>query len=346
MGLADFLSSLFNKPNTTNANAAAQAKYLAERTSLNDSALYEGSRQNKLNRDLNFFFDQRNEDTGGAKNRDPYTSNVKRQVAHIKQMGLYTRPTRFFFQFDFLMAPLNERLNRNCISMTLPGRSLQTQPMKMYGPPQEFPYESNYNNELQMTFRIGQDMYERDLFEYWINQSMDYRSQDVNYPDSYKSSLTIYKTNMVDEKVFGVELYDLFCKSIGDIELNTESSDQISTLTVTFSFTEYGIIGRQSIETVVPRGMGNLQPIQTDAARFANAGEVNSKSSLGGDQFTNNGISPNIASNNTTVLDPNSAFGSNKQAESLRIIKSRVSFSEAINTGTTNDFTVDDLPED
>jgi hypothetical protein len=175
---------------------------------------------------------------------DPYTSNIGTQKTWIESMDFYARPTRFFFHIDRLRSEVNERLNRNGISTTLPGRSLMTQPMKVYGPPKEHAYEINYSNEIQMTFRVGGDMFERTFFEDWISSTLGTSTSDVRYPDDYRTTLRIYQLDRTDHKVMGIELYDCFCKSVGDMELNTEASDQIATITASFAYSEYQIIGR------------------------------------------------------------------------------------------------------
>lgn len=177
-------------------------------------------------------------------NQDPYKSDIGDQKTWIESMNFYVRPTRFFFEIDRMSSAINERLNKNCISTNLPGRSLMTQPVKIYGPPKEYAYEVNYSNEIQMTFRVGGDMWERTFLEDWISSTIGTSTTDIRYPDDYRTTMRIYQLDRTDGKVMGVELYDLFCKSVGDMELNTEASDQIATVTASFAYSEYQIIGR------------------------------------------------------------------------------------------------------
>jgi len=183
-------------------------------------------------------------------NRDPYRSDVGDQKTWIESMDFYARPTRFFFEIDRMSAAINERLNRNCISTNLPSRSLMTQPTKVYGPPKEYAYEVNYSNELQMTFRVGGDMWERTFLEDWISATIGTSTTDIRYPDDYRTTMRIYQLDRTDHKVMGVELYDFFSKSVGDMELNTEASDQLATVTASFAYSEYQIIGRSKYLTV------------------------------------------------------------------------------------------------
>jgi hypothetical protein len=192
------------------------------------------------------FYDDLINETGGIKYKDPNTSSVSKQMAHIVGMNYYARPTRYYFEIEGLGWPQNERLVRNCQSMSLPGRALQTQPLKIYGPPMELAYESNYANEIQMTFRVGEDYFERDFFEGWMGSVYSPMTADLLYPDSYMTNLRIYQLDRQDLKIYCTELYNVFCKSIADIELSTDSTDQIVTINVTLAYSEYQVIGKRT----------------------------------------------------------------------------------------------------
>ena len=179
------------------------------------------------------------------KAKDPISSDISRQLAHIAQSG-FLKPSRFYFEIEGLHWTINERLVRNCMTTSIPGRALLTQPLKIYGPPVEYAYESNYTNELQMTFRIGSDMFERDFFEGWIGAIFSPMTGDLMYPDSYKTALRIYQLDSRDSKVYCTELVNVFCKAISDIELSTDATDQIETLNVTLSYSEYQVIGKKN----------------------------------------------------------------------------------------------------
>jgi hypothetical protein len=266
--MADFLSSLFNTSANTRGKEEAEALARAneERASVRDTALYEEMRQNRLNEEINSFFAQREADAGGYKDKDRFTSNISRQIAHIKNMGLYARPTRFAFDIHGLGALVNERLNRNCMSTSIPGRSIQSQPYKIYGPAIEYAYEANYTNELSMVFRVGEDMFERDFFEGWMGSIISPLSGDLQYPDNYRTTMRIYQLDRRDNKVYAVELYNLFCKSVGEMELSTDSSDQISTINVSLAFSEYQTIGKVNFWYDPRRDRGPSEPTRTTQA--------------------------------------------------------------------------------
>lgn len=174
----------------------------------------------------------------------PITSNLSSQLAFISRIGGYARTTRFYFEIDSIVSGVQERLNRSCMSLSIPGKAVQSQPNKIYGPPSEFAYEINYNNEFQMSFRVGEDYFERDFFDGWIGSIVSPSSSDLAYPDTYRRTMRVYQLDMSDNKVYGIELYNVFCKSIGDIELSTDASDQIAVINVTLGYSESQTIGK------------------------------------------------------------------------------------------------------
>lgn len=182
--------------------------------------------------------------TNGSKNKDFLTSDISRQMAHIQNAsGYYARPTRFSFIIEGLLWGLNERLNRNCQTISIPGRSLMSQAAKIYGSPKDQVYEVLYPTELQITFRVGEDMLERDFFDRWMNTAISLHSQDVLYPDDYMTTMKIYQLDREDNYVYCTELYNVFAKSIGDIELSTDSSDTIETVSITLGYSESQVVG-------------------------------------------------------------------------------------------------------
>lgn len=211
--------------------------------------------------------------TSRGKVKAPVTSDIVRQMASLTN---FARPTRFYFEISQISAAFNERLNRNCMTMSMPGKSIQSQATKIYGPPAEYAYEANYTNEMSMTFRVSEDMFERDFFERWMGNTVRQVSSDLNYPDEYRTTMKIYQLNMQDNYLYCSELQNVFCKSVGDMEFSSDSSDQIQTVVVNLSFSEYYVIGRvqpkagdipppsdidnAAVQTVVPNAILRFNP--------------------------------------------------------------------------------------
>ena len=130
--------SPFNFPNDVASGSISQAREsLGSRSILNDPAelqvLNTDSIQSEIqrrNERIRKFYEELENQTQGIKYRDPHTSSIEKQIAHIKSINGYARPTRFYFEVEGLFWTVNDRLVRNCQSMSLPGRALQSQPAR------------------------------------------------------------------------------------------------------------------------------------------------------------------------------------------------------------------------
>jgi hypothetical protein len=185
-----------------------------------------------------------------SKNRPTSDSDLSKQLDHLEEMGYYARPTRFSFFIEGLSPRINDRLIRNCISASLPGRSLMTQGFKIYGNPLEQVYEVNYATEINMTFRVGEDMAERDLFESWMNTAISYNTSDLNYPDDYMTTMRIYQLDRKDGYLYCIRLNNVFCKTLADMDFSSDSSDQVQTIQVALAYSDFSIVGKTSVENL------------------------------------------------------------------------------------------------
>jgi len=192
--------------------------------------------------------------TKNSKSRTTSDSDLSAQLDHLERMSYYARPTRFSFYIEALSPTVNDRLIRNCITTSLPGRSLMTQGFKIYGNPLEQVYEVNYGTELNMTFRVGEDMLERDLFESWMNTAISYNTSDLNYPDDYMTTMKIYQLDRKDAYLYCIRLNNVFCKTIADIDFSSDSSDQVQTVQVSLSYSDFAVVGRTSVQ-----GLGDFR---------------------------------------------------------------------------------------
>jgi hypothetical protein len=231
--------------NQVNANRDSRDFDSFERQ-LRDSQVQQSafSRKNDL---ANKLFQERIKE---SKSRTTSDSDLSAQLDHLERMSYYARPTRFSFYIEALSPTVNDRLIRNCITTSLPGRSLMTQGFKIYGNPLEQVYEVNYGTELNMTFRVGEDMLERDLFESWMNTAISYNTSDLNYPDDYMTTMKIYQLDRKDAYLYCIRLNNVFCKTIADIDFSSDSSDQVQTVQVSLSYSDFAVVGRTSVQGI------------------------------------------------------------------------------------------------
>jgi len=257
---------------------ASQAAIAADRARFQSLEQAGIQKTDRIVVDLSEFYRELKARTGGSRGSDPITSNIEQQKTFIETIvGSFALPSRFTILLEGVQRETNERLARNCQSVSLPGRSIQSQPHKIYGPPRELIYEANYPNEIQLTFRVSEDMFERDFFDLWMNKSISYTSFDLEYPDNYSTGLKIYQLDKTDNYLYCIQLYNVFCKAIGDIELSSDASDQIETVNITLGYTEHQVIGYRYSNFV---GIQRANMMREDISAFlsGNAGSRNSSS--------------------------------------------------------------------
>ena len=134
------------------------------------------------------------------------------------------------------------RLSESCESVNFPGRSLSSQPNRISGPVREMPYESLYSGDLDITFRVGGDMFERQYFEEWMDIIVDHKSNRLNYYDNYVRDIYLSQLNMKDQIVHQVIVKECYPKTLNPIERSQASTDETLKQSLSFAFREYEVI--------------------------------------------------------------------------------------------------------
>lgn len=165
-------------------------------------------------------------------------------------------------------ATLSRSLSFQCESTEFPGKSLQTQDVKIYGPTFKVPYQSQYGDITLNFLCTNKTFYERKLFEAWIESIMPTDTNNLRFPRSETGSyLTNIKIIQYDESVNEihiVELIDAFPVSIAPQPLSW-SEDGFHRLGVQFAYERYRTIfqkedGRAKYFPETIRPLDRLRP--------------------------------------------------------------------------------------
>lgn len=139
---------------------------------------------------------------------------------------------------------ISRYLGLQCESAELPGKTLLTNDVKIYGPTFKVPYQSQYSDS-SLTFLCTNDFYERKLFERWIEAIHPSDTNNLRYSrDNETRYMTTIKIIQYDEfikQIFAVELIDAFPIGIGPQPL-AWSEDGFHRLTVQFAYQRYRVI--------------------------------------------------------------------------------------------------------
>lgn len=134
-----------------------------------------------------------------------------------------------------------EKLNLRCEQADLPGRSLMTHDQKIYGPIEKFPYQNAYN-DISMTFMVDDDMYQRYVFDNWMNFISSTNDHNFKYKVDYCSDISIIQYNNQNEPSYGIRLIDAFPIDVNQMDLDWASPDNYHKLTVVFAYTYWEYI--------------------------------------------------------------------------------------------------------
>jgi hypothetical protein len=136
---------------------------------------------------------------------------------------------------------MSRYLALQCEAAELPGRTLQTADVKIYGPTFKVPYQSQYG-DTTLTFLCTNEFYERKLFDRWIEAIHPSDTNNLRYPKGQKSRyLTNIKIIQYDDfikKIYAVELMDAFPIGVAPQALSW-SDDGFHRLSVQMAYQRY-----------------------------------------------------------------------------------------------------------
>jgi len=128
-------------------------------------------------------------------------------------------------------------LTMRCENAELPGRTITTTSMKIYGVEEKFPYMSSYN-DLSLTFIVSDDMKEKLFFDAWLNWINPNTSYNLKYKQDYSVALRINQYDVQNKVSYSVDLVDAYPIAVNGLDLNW-SADGYHKLTVTFAYTSW-----------------------------------------------------------------------------------------------------------
>lgn len=130
--------------------------------------------------------------------------SIVEAAAMTAQIGII-QPSRYLIQFsgpaNLIPARANIRLSITCEAGVLPGKGIATTEERIHGPQRKIPYVTEFPNEFTLSFRVGKDMYEKRVFEEWMEFIVDNESHDFEYYNNYIQTLEIMQLSNTIGKV-------------------------------------------------------------------------------------------------------------------------------------------------
>jgi len=129
-------------------------------------------------------------------------------------------------------------LSLQCDTAELPGKTLQTADVKVYGPTFKVPYQSQYA-DTSLTFLCTNDFYERKLFDRWLEAIHPSDTNNLRFPKGqssrYMTNIKIIQYDEFIKQIYAVELIDAFPVGVAPQALNW-GEDGFHRLQVQFAY--------------------------------------------------------------------------------------------------------------
>ena len=139
---------------------------------------------------------------------------------------------------------ISRYLALQCESAELPGRSLQTADVKIYGPTFKVPYQTQYQ-ETTLNFLCTNEFYERKLFDRWMEAIMPSDTNNLRFPKGtntrYLTNIKVIQYDDFIKQIYAIEMIDAFPISIASQPLSW-SEEGFHRLAVQFSYQKYRVI--------------------------------------------------------------------------------------------------------
>ena len=139
---------------------------------------------------------------------------------------------------------LSRYLALQCESAELPGKTLATADVKIYGPTFKVPYQTQYT-DTTLTFLCTNDFFERKLFDRWTEAIMPSDTNNLRFPKGqstrYMTNIKIIQYDEFIKQIYAVELIDAFPIGISPQSLSW-SDENFHRLQIQFAYQKYRVI--------------------------------------------------------------------------------------------------------
>jgi hypothetical protein len=139
---------------------------------------------------------------------------------------------------------ISRYLALQCESAELPGKTMQTEMLRGYGPQPAIPFLAQYE-DTNLTFLCTNEFYERKLFDKWMEAMVPNDTHNARFSQGEKTRFTtnikIVQYDDFIKQIYAVELIDAFPKAITAQPVSW-GDDGFHKLTIQFSYTKHNTI--------------------------------------------------------------------------------------------------------
>jgi hypothetical protein len=131
-----------------------------------------------------------------------------------------------------------------CETAELPGKTLTTADVKIYGPTFKVPYQAQFG-DINLSFLCTNEFYERKLFERWMECIMPMDTHNLRFAKDeetrYLTNIRILQYDDFIKRIYAVELIDAFPVGIAPQSLSW-ADDGFHRLGVQFAYQKYRVV--------------------------------------------------------------------------------------------------------
>jgi len=130
-----------------------------------------------------------------------------------------------------------ELVSLYCDISNLPGMSVITKGLRLFGPAYQRPISSEFNGEaINMTFYLDRDMHVKAFFDAWMFKTVNPNSFNVSYASEYACDIKISQLDENDKPTYSVYLQDAFPRAMSLVDLSSGATNQAGRLNMTFAY--------------------------------------------------------------------------------------------------------------
>jgi hypothetical protein len=141
-------------------------------------------------------------------------------------------------------ASMSRNLALQCEAAELPGKTMTTADVKIYGPTFKVPYQTQYS-DTSLTFLCTNEFYERKLFDRWMEAIHPSDTNNLRYPKGdktrYMTNIKIIQYDDFIKQIYAVELIDAFPIGVAPQSLSW-ADDGFHRLSISFAYQKYRTI--------------------------------------------------------------------------------------------------------
>lgn len=160
------------------------------------------------------------------------------------------------------------RMSLLCDSVSIPGLSLITNDVAVYGEARQMPTQRLFS-DMTMSFYIDHGMNVKRILDSWMDIIINPRTRSAYYYDEYIASIELYVHDRNFNVTYKVALFECYPKAIQPIDLSYASKD-VMKMQVTFQYKRYLVEDKLHDEESLEhfKSTNNIQPDNSTRPRF------------------------------------------------------------------------------